>query len=176
MRRLSYVLVVAAAGLALSAPAALAAGKSGQHHCAPPDTSAVNIYTDQVPTSCGSQTVDKKPAKKPTTSQSSSTPSSSYNSTPSVPLQQAAVKPLQKAKPKVRKLLKRVATDTNLGNSRPIHFVRTSASRDALSKQAAPTAVGAAFDLGSGPTALFAVLLAAAALLALGGGIRRGRR
>jgi len=41
---------------------------------------------------------------------------------------------------------------------------------------AQPSAVGAAFDLGSGPTVLFAVLLAAAALLAVGGGLHRGRR
>jgi len=39
-----------------------------------------------------------------------------------------------------------------------------------------PSAVSAAFDLGFGPTALFAALLAAAALLAVGGGLRHGRR
>jgi hypothetical protein len=39
-----------------------------------------------------------------------------------------------------------------------------------------PSAAAAAFDLGSGPTALFAGLLAVAALLAVGGGLHRGRR
>ena len=54
----------------------------------------------------------------------------------------------------------------------PIHLQATPAAVHA--KQ--PSAVSAAFDLGSGPTALFAGLLAVAALLAVGGGLRHGRR
>src|SRR5262249_24298292 len=71
-RRFLLALAVAAGGFPLAAPAALAA----KHHGAPPPPSAVNVYVEQVPTSCGS-TVAKKPThhvSKPATSQPTSHP------------------------------------------------------------------------------------------------------
>ena len=90
---------------------------------------------------------------------------------PPVDLAPAVVKKLKHTGGKSGKLLKSVATDPALGASRPLRLIPTSALT-----QRAPSAVGAAFDLGAGPTALFVALLAAAALLALGGGLRRSLR
>lgn len=64
---------------------------------------------------------------------------------------------------------KKVAKHSALRARRPqVQLIPTAAST--------PSAVGAAFDLGSGPTILFAALLVSAALIALGGGLQRGRR
>lgn len=81
------------------------------------------------------------------------------------------VKKLKHTGAKNRKLLKQVATNPAFGAVRALRLTNTAALRTRP-----PSAVAAAFDLGSGPTALFAALLAAAALLAVGGGLRRGRR
>jgi len=80
-------------------------------------------------------------------------------------------KKLKHTRTKDAKLLTRVATNPAYGAAHAIKLIRTSAPT-----LPPPSAVGAAFDLGAGPTALFAVLLAVAALLAVGGGLGRGRR
>jgi hypothetical protein len=66
---------------------------------------------------------------------------------------------------KDKKLLKTLATSPALGASKPV------------AASATPNLVqsSSVFDLGSGPTALFAALLVVAALLALGDGLRRRR-
>jgi len=146
-------LAVAAAAIAFGASPALAA--TGCTAPAPP--SSVNVYVEQLPTS------GSCPKKKPV--HHSSAPTSAPITYPVQPTVTVPPKVKTKAKhPTVRKnpVRKPVAT---------VHVVKASAPTSPP-----PSAVSAAFDLGSGPTALFAALLAAAALLAVGGGLRHGRR
>jgi hypothetical protein len=149
-RRFVPFLAVAAASIAFGASPALAAT---QCHTAPPPPSAVNVYVQQVPTSGAC------PQNHPhhSTTQPNGQPSNEKpnNGGPSVPVKSSAPR-------------------KNTAHSHPpaqgLPVIKTSP----LSSP--PSAVSAAFDLGFGPTALFAALLAAAALLAVGGGLRHGRR
>jgi hypothetical protein len=116
-------------------------------------SSAVNVYVEQLPTS---GTCHKK-----TTHHSSAQPTYPVQSTRS-------------GSQNVKKTGKHPGTQTRVktrsGRQLP-PTVNTSAPHSPP-----PSAVSAAFDLGFGPTALFAALLAVAALLALGGGLQNRRR
>ncbi|HJQ75045.1 MAG TPA: hypothetical protein VJ814_09170 [Gaiellaceae bacterium] len=70
---------------------------------------------------------------------------------------------------KDRKLLSQIVSNPNFGATRGL--LKTGASG-----VAAPSALGAAFDIGSGPTVLLAILLATALGLAIHGGLRGWRR
>ena len=146
-----------AAICALVASPAFAGGqKHPARHCTTPP-SAVSIYVEQIPTTCGS-----KATGGPTTAGQSG-PSVQPVSVP-VPLSRTAAVKLQRQGGKDRSLLKAVATSPALGVQR--------VTAAAAPYQQPPGAL----DLGSGPTTLFVALLAAAALLALGDGLRRRRR
>lgn len=155
MRRFPQSVAAVAAMCALVASPALAGGqKHPARHCTTPP-SAVSIYVEQIPTTCGS-----KATGGPTT-----TGQSGPSVQPvSVPLSRTAAAKLQRQGGKDRSLLKTVATNPALGVQR--------VAAAAAPNQRPPSAL----DLGSGPTTLFVALLAAAALLALGDGLRRRRR
>jgi hypothetical protein len=153
--RFLFALAAAAAVCAFVSSPALAAGS--KCHAKKSGSSAVNIYTDQVTTSglC---------------SKHSLTSSGGQSYVPRVILDPKVAKKLRQISPAYQALLRRIATDPELGAVQQLHYTKIAALGPP------PSAVSAAFDLGSGPTALFAALLAAAALLALGGGLHRGRR
>jgi hypothetical protein len=69
-----------------------------------------------------------------------------------------------------RALLERLATSVEFGASAPLPYSRAS------EHVKPPSTLGAAFDLGSGPATLFGALLAAAVVVAVGGGLRQRRR
>lgn len=116
---------------------------------------ATNVYTEQVPTATGSKSTGGGGG--------SNTPTSTP--APPVPLSSNAATTLNHKGGKDKHLLKKVATDPALGAVAPL----TAAS--------APIAgASSAWDLGSGPIALFAALLFGAALLVVGGGLQRRRR
>jgi outer membrane biosynthesis protein TonB len=173
-RRLSLALAALAALCAFAAPSALAAGKAASHKCDPTPPSAVNVYVEQFPTDCGSTPTKKThPVKKPTPVQPAVQPPPVNVQTTQTPV--VSVKPrthhkLHRKHHKLHKMHKhnRVVRTVKPAAKQPLRLTRTASRRQ-------PSAVGAAFDLGSGPTALFAALLAAAALLAVGGGFLRRR-
>lgn len=144
-----------ATALALSLPAAaLAAPPSKKHHGQPSLPPATQVYVEQVPTATGGQSVG-------------STSTGGGNS--SVPLSNTAQRALQSSGGKDKSTLKALATDPSLGArdnlvGAPVFAVK------------APSALGAAFDLGSGPTALLVLLVVSAGLLALGGSLHFLRR
>ena len=70
---------------------------------------------------------------------------------------------------KDRALLETIVTNPNLGTNR----LRTPSGWEHV---AAPSVLGATFDVGSGPTVLFAALLATAVLLGVFSGARYWRR
>src|SRR5262249_19594577 len=81
------------------------------------------------------------------------------------------VKPSKKVQKRIAHAhhdLKRLVTDPSLGATQAI---AVSASQPATT----PSALSSVFDIGSGPTALFA-MLAAVAIVLLGRGVLRGRR
>lgn len=118
------------------------------------------MYVEQLPTSgaCHKKPLHHSstpPTSQPTQTQTTQTQTTSAQTTSTQTTSTQPVVPPRKP--------------THPANRKPVatvHAVKTSA----------PSAVSAAFDLGSGPTVLFAALLAVAALLALGGGLRHGRR
>jgi hypothetical protein len=119
------------------------------------------VYVEQLPTSgaCHKKTAvhhsSTPSTSQPAQTQTTATQTTATQTTSTQPVVAPTGKPTHPANRKP--VTKPVAT---------VHAVKTSA----------PSAVSAAFDLGSGPTVLFAALLAVAALLALGGGLRHGRR
>jgi hypothetical protein len=133
------------AAAALSVPTAAFACGGGP--------SAYNVYKECLPTGGGSKpTGQKSSGGGPTT-------------TRSVPPKAAKV--LHKAGRKDRHLLSRLVSSYNT-HSRPFPSGGSGSA-------AAPSALGSAFDLGSGPTALLAVLAATAVLLLVGSGLRGWR-
>jgi hypothetical protein len=155
------VAVLAVGGVLVLSPAAALADSC------PPGTSAVSIYSECIPTASGGSHHNQGGGhhkKSPTTT----TPTYTYT-TPAV-----TVTPSKKVQKTLahahhnQKLLKRIVTDPSLGATQA---VAASASYPTTT----PNALGAVFDLGSGPTALFA-MLAAAAILLVGFGGFRGRR
>jgi hypothetical protein len=159
-RLFATAVVAGAAGTALlaGAPAALACNGG---------TSAVNVYSECLPTGGGS-----KPTARHTNS-GTSNGSKSGGSSRTGPA----------AKPKVSthtaQALKNAGHDRRflyrlVHGYGPATVLRRS---DSASAATAPTALGSAFDLGSGPTALLIVLAGAAVLMLGGSGMRawRGR-
>jgi hypothetical protein len=138
---------------ALVAGVAVAVTPSGALACNS-GTSAVNVYRECLPTGGGG---------KPTGGGSSQ---SGGSTTTSVPVSSQAAKVLSHTPAKDRRFLANV--------------VRTSPAKLQVTPDqaapAAPSAIGSAFDLGSGPTALLVALLSAAVLLLAGTGVRGFRQ
>jgi hypothetical protein len=140
-------LVVAAllAGAFLVAPSAAFACGGGP--------SAQNVYSPCVPTGGGGKPASGTPAGK----------ASGKGSSVSVPISAPAARAIKRAG-KDRHLLRAIVR--GYGNQRRL-------APDAMTGAAAsPTALGSAFDLGSGPTALIIVLGGMAVLLLTGSGMR----
>lgn len=117
-------------------------------------TSAVNVYRECLPTGGGS---------KPTGGGGSS---SSGGST-SVPVSHQAAKVLSHASAKDRRVLSAVLQTSP---------AKLRVTPDQATASAGPGAIGSAFDLGSGPTALLVTLAAAAFLLLAGTAVRGARQ
>ena len=136
------VLAALVAGAVLWAPTGALACSGG--------TSAVNVYKECIPTGSGS---------KPTSSNKAT--SSTKSSQPAVSTQTAKA-----LKHTAKKERRRLALVLDYGTSRlPNPSSPTAAATE-------PTALGSAFDLGSGPTALLIVLAGTAVLLLAGSGLR----
>lgn len=86
-----------------------------------------------------------------------------------VPLAPSAAAALQRKGGKDRNLLERVATSPELGAQTPLR------SAAGPSSEQSPSAISAAFGIGSGPATLFVVLIAGA-VLGFAAGRLRGRR
>lgn len=150
--RLPHLPVAAMAAIAvlLVLPAgALASGGKPKHHSTDCGVSAVCVYREQGPTPTG--------------------PKPLGTSGTVVPLSPAASRALAAKGGKEKRMLRSLAT-SGLGVERLVGNEATSGHGGP------PSTIGAAFDLGPGPTALFALLLAAAAGLALRSGLRRRHR
>jgi hypothetical protein len=162
--RLSKLCVAAIAlvgVLVLSPAAALADSCQG-------GSGASNIYSECIPTPSGG-THHSGGGQKTTTP--APTPAPVY------PVQPPVAPPVT-VSPKVqktikhahhhKKFLKKLVTDPSLGATQSVHV-------PASYRATPPSALGAVFDLGSGPTALFA-MLATIAIVLLGVGGLRGRK
>lgn len=148
LNRLLAATAVAGAAVAfLVAPSSALACSGGP--------SAVNVYKPCLPTGGGGKPTGGGPNTAP----------GSGNSTPAVPIKTHAAQALKHAG-KDRRLLSLLV---HHGPSRLLQ-------EDAATRNAgAPTALGSAFDLGSGPTALLIVLAGTALLLLGGSGMRLWR-
>jgi hypothetical protein len=143
MTRLLTAATMVFAVAAFAAPAtAVAKGKHKKDQ--PP--SAVDVYVEQVPTASGHQTA-------PTTGSTGSASSS-------VPLSPEAKQQLQSQGGKDTEVLTQVAGQA--GNRRLA----------AVGGASQPGTLNAAFDLGTGPTLLFALVLGTVVFVAVAGGIR----
>jgi hypothetical protein len=131
-------------------------------------SSSVNIYSECIPTPSGG--THHTHTHKTTTTHT--TPPPTYTvTTPAVVVPPVIVVPkkVQKtiAHAKHHKhLLKKIVSDPSLGAT-------ASVVAPASYKTTPPSALAAVFDLGSGPTALFAMLAAVAIVLLSIGGLRR---
>lgn len=132
----------------VAAPTAAFAGGGGK--C---NASACKVYTEGPPTAGGGG-----PA--PT--------STSGGAEPTVPIAKQSSRALAKAGSD-KQALSNIISNPAYGATRGL----TKSGADAVP---APSALGAAFDLGSGPTALLVILLATAVGLAAQGGIRSWHR
>jgi hypothetical protein len=149
MNRLLIVAVAAAA--ALAAPSAALA-----KHCGG-GPSAVNVYSECLPGSGGGKSTSGGGSA--TGGQSSGSQGSGL-----LPVSKRTARALAHAG-KDRRALSNIVRNPGLGVT---HNLRTSK----LASAPSPTAVGSAFDLGSGPTALLVALAGAAFLLLAGSGLR----
>jgi hypothetical protein len=113
----------------------------------------VNVYSECVPTGSGKHAGSAK--------STSSTP------TP-IPVPKAAARALAHAGSD-KGILHRLVTNPGIGATRSFGPTSSSAAT-------APSALGSAFDLGSGPTTLLAVLAGTAVLLLAASGWRGWRR
>jgi hypothetical protein len=159
----AFVAGATCTALLAGAPAALACNGG---------TSAVNVYSECLPTGGGS---------KPTahhTKTGSSKGSKSGSPTSSSPTTAPATKPKPPVSKHTANALKNAGQDRRVLSALVHGYGPTTLrANEPISAAAAPTALGSAFDLGSGPTALL-IILAGTALLMLGGsGMRawRGR-
>jgi hypothetical protein len=154
LNRLLAAAVVAGAATtaALAGPSAALACNSG--------TSAVNVYKECLQ-GAGGGTATRPP--KTSTGKEPGTKSPSVSTAVSTPVSAPAAKALRRAGKD-----KSVLTNLVKGYGLRRHLQGTSASDSA----ATPSAVGSAFDLGSGPTALLIVLVGTAALILGGSGVR----
>jgi len=112
--------------------------------------SAVNVYKECLPSGGGSK------------------PTSGSSTGSTLPVSKRTARALAHAG-KDKRLLSNLVRNPDLGASRELQ------SHSAASAEA-PSALGSAFDLGSGPTALLAVLAGTAVLLLGAGGWRGWRR
>ena len=117
--------------------------------------SAVNVYTECVPTGSGGK-------------HAGGSGGTSSKATVSVPIPKPAARALAHARGDKR-ILYRLVTNPNMGATRAIE-------PSSAAPATAPSAIGSAFDLGSGPTALLAVLAGTAVLLLGASGWRGWRR
>jgi hypothetical protein len=131
------------AGAVLSAPATALACGGGP--------SAQNVYTECVPTGGGG---------KPTTAGHSTRRASTL-----LPISKRVARALAKHGGNNRALLSQLVRNPGYGASSTSEFPSSSPA-------SAPSALGSAFDLGSGPTALLAVLAGTAILLLAASGVR----
>jgi hypothetical protein len=156
----AILLVVAAA---LTAPAtALAKGKPKKH------PSAVDVYVEQVQTAGGHKSAPSGHTAGTGGGTGSSTPSSTGSTSPPAPsasLSHHAKQKLHSQGGKDTGLLTEVASQA--GNERRLA---------AVGSVSQPGTLNAAFDLGAGPTLLFALVLGTGLFVALGGGLRGYRR
>jgi hypothetical protein len=149
----SATLLVAVA--ALVAPAsALAQGKHKKHH----QPSAVDVYVEQVQTAGGHQSAPGSGGTASNATTGGGTSSSSQ-------LSSKAQQQLHSQGGKDTPLLTQVASQA--GNERKLAMVGSTSQ---------PGTFDAAFDLGAGPTVLFALVLATGLFVAVGGGLRGYRR
>jgi hypothetical protein len=154
------VAAVAVVGvLALSPAAALA-------DSCPAGTSSVSIYSECIPTASGG-THHSGGGHKPKTNSTPATPAPTVTVPQTIYVPQKVQKSIAHARHH-KKMLKRLVTDPSLGATQAVVV-------PASYRAATPSALGAVFDLGSGPAALFA-MLALAAIVLLGAGVVRGRR
>jgi len=131
--------------------------------------SAVNVYKECLPTGGGGKATSGSPTHGSQAHGSQAHGSQTSTSTNTVPVSSPAARVLKHAG-KDRRVL------TSLVHGYGLHrVIRASAGSGT---DTAPTALGSAFDLGSGPTALLIVLAGTAVLLISGSGIRvwRNRR
>jgi len=141
------------AGVVLALPPAAIADCGGK-------PSAVNVYKECLPSGGGGKPTS---ASHPT---SGTHTSGGSTSSTSVPISKHTAKKLEKAGKDGRSL-------SNLVNAYGgARLLQSSSS----ASEAAPTAVGSAFDLGSGPTALLIVLASTAVLLLAATGFRGVRQ
>jgi hypothetical protein len=155
-RRFLTALAIAVAAIAFGVAPALAATQGC--HTTPPCAAAECVYVQQVPNSgaCPKKPVHHAPAPPTTYTQPTYT-----QPTYTQPVTSTVKPKPHHARHKIKRHRK-IAT---------VPAIKASALHTPP-----PSAVSAAFDLGLGPTALFAALLAVAALLALGGGLQNRRR
>lgn len=145
---MTALLVIAVAGVLMTPSAALASCGGGP--------SAKNVYTECVPTGGGAKPTGG--GAKPTSSGGNGT---GMGSTSGLSTKAAlAVRHAGKDRRVLSSLLR------GYGASQPLQ------SSDSTNDADAPSALGSAFDLGSGPTALLILLGGAAVLLLGGSGVR----
>ena len=149
----------AAFAAALAAPSAALACNGGP--------SAVNVYTECIPSGGGNKA--HKPPAKHDTGAGPSTSTSVPSSSPPVHVSKRTKKALTHAG-KDKNFLHRMVTDPGLGGAARVLQSERSAAN------ASPSALGSAFDLGSGPTVLMAVLAGTVVLLLGMTGVRSWRR
>ena len=133
------------AGVFLVAPSAALACNGGP--------SAVSVYKECLPSGGGS---------KPTSGGSAGSARST-----SLPVSKQTSRALAHAG-KDKSVLSNLVRNPDLGAVRELQSVGTSSAK-------APSAIGSAFDLGSGPTALLAILAGTAVLLLAASGVRGWR-
>jgi hypothetical protein len=145
------------AGVALAAPSAALACNGGP--------SAVNVYKECLPTGGGGKSSGGgggggggKPSG-----------GGSQTGSTSTPVTHVAKKAIKHAPAKERRVMYSLVKDTS---PRRLQLDKNNSS----SAAATPSAIGSAFDLGSGPTALLVVLAATAFLLLAATGLRGVRQ
>ena len=118
-------------------------------------TSAVNVYKECLPTGGGSKATG------------GGSSSGHTNTTSATPVSSQAAKVISHSSAKDRRVL------SSLVHTSP---AKMQVTPDQAGPVAAPSAIGSAFDLGSGPTALLVTLAAAAFLLLAGTTVRSVRQ
>jgi hypothetical protein len=113
----------------------------------------VNVYSECLPSGSGKH---------------SSTGKSTSSTQAPIPVPKAAARVLAHAG-RDKRILHQLVTNPGLGATRSFGPSSSGAA-------SAPSALGSAFDLGSGPTALLAVLAGTAVLLLAASGLRGWRR
>jgi hypothetical protein len=122
-------------------------------------TSAVNIYSECYPTASGGTHHNRGANGQGTSGTTTTVTTVTVSKTVQTSIAHAGYD---------KKILTKLVTDASLGATQAL-------PASAPYKVKTPSALGAVFDLGSGPTALFA-MLAAAAIVLIGVGGFRGRR